>query len=291
MGLSIVSLTICIAFSQKYFACKDLGDKIRFVNKICCTHTTIPTVLRLAYSSSLGSDLASQCLAYSVIDKEKLDIAHKLLTLGCASDVTSGRLKLAAFYLIQDNFVMAEHVLHRIHENYTYLVSHCRSTPTEEALFKILENNLSAAEFVRQYVAFPVLYFQSEIHCMPQALILNMFVSSRPRLLNHGPSQCVYVDPQFFLHYLEYQCYFRQGRTSHKMAALDNMLWVVYYTNLEYRDSAFSLLACCLMQEEMYINAWKVLCKSMRLQNENNAAMWQIAFLIKYAFRFLRMRQ
>ncbi|KAL3855298.1 hypothetical protein ACJMK2_014514 [Sinanodonta woodiana] len=291
MGIAILSLTNLIAFSQKMFACQDLCEKINFVNKICCTHTTIPTVLRLFYSSSLGSELASQCLAYSVIDKEKLDIAHEFLALGCASDVTSGRLKLAAFYLMQDNYIIAEYVLHLIHENYTYLVRYCKSTPTEEALCKMLENNLSVAEFVRKYVAFPVLYFQSEIHCMPQALILNMFVSRGPRLLDHVPSQCVCVDPEFFLHYLEYQCYFWQGKTSHKMAALNNMMWVVFYTNLEYGDSALSLLACCLMQEGMYMNAWKVLCMSMRFQNEHNAAMWHMAFLIKYAFRFLRIRQ
>ncbi|KAL3855301.1 hypothetical protein ACJMK2_014517 [Sinanodonta woodiana] len=291
MGITIVSLTNFIAISQEDIALQDLDEKIGFVKKICCAHTTIPEVLRCFYSSSLGSDLASQCLAYGVIDKERLDIAHELLSLGCASDVTSGRLKLAAFYLIQDNFIMAEHVLHLIHKNYSYLVSDWSTIPTEGALSKMLENNLSVAEFVRQYVALPVLYFQSDIHCMPQALILKMFLSRGCDISDPYPSQCACVDPKFFLHYLEYQCYFQQGKASHKMAALNNMMWVVFYTNLKYRDSALSLLTCCLMQDGKYMNAWKVLCISMRLQNEHNVAMWQIAFLIKDAFRFLNHRQ
>ncbi|KAL3855306.1 hypothetical protein ACJMK2_014522 [Sinanodonta woodiana] len=291
IGFSIYILAGSIQTAHKSLACRDLGNKIGLVKKLCCTQKTIQTVLEMLCSSSLGSDLASQCLAQALIDPERLDIAHELLTFGRSSDVTSGRLKLAAFYLMQDKFVMAENVLHQIQENYTYHVIDYNTYPTKETLCDILEKNLSTAEFVRQFIALPVCYFQSEIHCMPKALILKMFLSRGSHIIDACPSQCACVDPKVFLHYLEYQCYFRLGKTSHKMAALDNMLWVLFNKHLEYRDSALSLLASCLMQEGMYTNAWKVLCISMWLQNECNAAMWQIAFLINDAFKLLRLRQ
>ncbi|KAL3855299.1 hypothetical protein ACJMK2_014515 [Sinanodonta woodiana] len=291
MGLSIYILTGNIQQAQMRFACEDMDNKIGFVKKICSTHTTIQTVLTVFCSSGLGSDLASQCLSQDVIDQDRLDIAHELLTFGCSSDVTSGRLKLAVFYLMQDNLIMAENVLHQIQDNYTYLVADCRTNPPAKALCQIRENNLSTAEFVRQYIALPVCFSQSEIHCMPKALILKIFISRRSYLIDTCPPQCACVDPTFFLHYLECQCNFLQGKTSHKMAALYNMIWDVFYKNLKFMDSALSLLASCLMQDGKYMNAWTVLCISMRLQNEHNAAMWQIAFLINDAFRLLRLRQ
>ncbi|KAL3855641.1 hypothetical protein ACJMK2_014848 [Sinanodonta woodiana] len=290
MRISFAFLSGSIEEAGIKFACQDLSNKIGFVKKICSTHTTIQTLIEMFCSSSLGSDLASQCLSQEVIDQDRLDIAHDLLVLGCSSDVTSGRLKLAVFYLMQDNLIMAESVLHQIQEDYTYLVSEYNTYWPEEALCKILEDNLSATEFVRQYVAYPVYYVQSEMHCMPKALILKMFLSREIHVPDPCPSRSVYVHPHVFLHYLEYQCYFLQGKIPHKLAALDNMLCVVFDKDLEYRDSALSLLACCLMQEGMYINAWKVLCISMRLQNEHNAAMWQITFLINRAFWLKRQR-
>ncbi|KAL3855645.1 hypothetical protein ACJMK2_014852 [Sinanodonta woodiana] len=291
MAFAVLTLNLEIEVARKMFACQYLDNKISFLTKICCTHTTTDPVLKMFFSSILGSNLASQCLAQDVINQERLNIAHELLALGCLSDVTSGRLKLAVFYLMQGNFIMTEHVLHQTQEKYTYLVTDYNMYPREEALCKILENNLSASEFVRQYVAYPVSFCQSEIHCMPKALIMKMFLSRRSHIIDNCPPQCACVDPKVFLHYLKYQCYLRQGKASHKMAALDNMMRVVFYEGLKYRDSALNLLACCLMQEDMYINAWKVFCISIRLHSEHNAAIWQIAFLINDAFLLLRYRQ
>ncbi|KAK3599459.1 hypothetical protein CHS0354_006580 [Potamilus streckersoni] len=96
------------------------------------------------------------------------------------------------------------------------------------------------------------------------------------------------IDPKVYLHFLEFICYYRQNKISHKNVALENMIFVIEHKLDCIKDSDLKLLAYCLKQEGKLINAFNVLCKSMKQKEKHNAAKWQIATLINVAFRFLR---
>ncbi|KAL3860138.1 hypothetical protein ACJMK2_010303 [Sinanodonta woodiana] len=253
----------------------------------------ICTILRSFCCSSLGSYLASKCCQEDGIDQEGLDMAHEFLLLGSHSDVASGKLKLAAFYLMQNNVVTAESILEHIEKNYTFLVVSVDSETTNDIVhLRIEDENLSTSELVRNYYAFPVPYLPSEICCTPRALIPETFRTTGSNQSSQDPyfdfrQSWAVVDPKLYLHFLEYQCYHQQYKFRQKMAALENMIWVIRYEDLEYKDTALNLLAYCLKQEGFLVAAYKVLFMSVKLRNHNNGAKWQIGCFINTAFRCL----
>ncbi|KAL3860634.1 hypothetical protein ACJMK2_010730 [Sinanodonta woodiana] len=256
----------------------------------------ICTILRSFCCSSLGSCLASKCCQEEVIDQEVLDMAHEFLLLGLYSDVASGKLKLAAFYLTQNNVVTAERVLQNIENNYTFLVANVETEFTKDIIqHRIEDENLSTTELVQNYTAFPVPYLRSEIHCTPRALIPEMFrttgsnQSFQDPYTNYSQSWAV-VDPKLYLHFLEYQCYHQQYKIRQKMAALENMIWVIQFEHMAYKDTALNLLAYCLTKEGFLVDAYKVLSRSVKLRNHNNGAKWQICCLINTAYRCMGSR-
>ncbi|KAK3599472.1 hypothetical protein CHS0354_006594 [Potamilus streckersoni] len=249
----------------------------------------ITTVLWKFYCSIIGSKLASKSLYRESPDQQGLDMAQELLLWGSSSDVACGKLKLAAFYLALDNFDLAEDVLNEVHANYTYKISNMSCQDFQAKL----NENLTISQIISHCFAFPVIYEPSEIKCIHKALIPEMFGTAG--LDKRNPDE-IYsinlarIDPDVYLHFLEFICYYRQNKTSHKNVAIENMIYVIEH-ELDYiKNSDLNLLAYCLKQEGKLINAFNVLCKSMK-QEKYNAAKWQIATLINVAFRFLRGRQ
>ncbi|KAL3859393.1 hypothetical protein ACJMK2_009616 [Sinanodonta woodiana] len=253
----------------------------------------IYTILHRFYCLNLGSHVASQCMKQENIDQERLDMASEFLLLGSSSDVASGKLKLATFYLLQNNVILAENILQNIEENYTFLVS---NIPTEAIkdyiIFTIVNENISTTEIVRYYCALPVPYLPSEMYCTPRALIPEMFRSTGSQQIALNPDKDYWqswavVDPKFYLYFLQHQCYHQQNKITHKLVALSNMIWVIRHEQLNYKDTALNLLAYCLKEEGFLVQSYSVLSKSMKLKNHNNAAKWQIAHLLNAAFRLL----
>ncbi|KAL3857526.1 hypothetical protein ACJMK2_012186 [Sinanodonta woodiana] len=251
----------------------------------------VKTFLRKFYYSNIGSKLASLCFSSESPDQRGLDIAHELLLLGSSSDVTSGKLKLAAFYLVIDNLDMCEGVLNEIRANdtYTILYPFHLYQPILEAK---LNENLTVSEIISHCTSFPIAYEPlEEMKCIPKALIPEMF---RTTGFEQDDPDISYteniarIDPKVYLHFVEFLCYYRQNKTSHKQAALDNIIYAIQHEHVQFKDTALNLLAHCLRLEGRIINAHKVLMKSMKLKNGHNAAKWHISTFINAAFRFLR---
>ncbi|KAL3860142.1 hypothetical protein ACJMK2_010307 [Sinanodonta woodiana] len=256
----------------------------------------ICTILRSFWCSSLGGYLASKCCQEEVIDQEGLDVAQEFLLLGSYSDVASGKLKLAAFYLMQNKVILAESILENIEKNYTFLVASLDSDTTKDiVILGIEDETLSTTELVRNYSAFPVPYLPSEIHCTPRALIPEIFRTTGSNQSSQDPysdfrQSWAVVDPKLYLHFLEYQCYHQQCKICQKMAALENMILVIRYERMKYKDTALNLLAYCLKKEGLLVEAYKVLSRSVKLRNHDNGAKWQIGCLINTAFGCLGSR-
>ncbi|KAL3883195.1 hypothetical protein ACJMK2_029485 [Sinanodonta woodiana] len=253
----------------------------------------IKTILWKLKCSILGSRLASKSLSLETPDQHGLDMAQELLLWGSSSDVASGKLKLAALYVVLDNLDMSRDVLREIQNNYNYKISD-EGGMSQHTLQAILNENLSTTQLVSQYFALPVLYHPSEINCTPKAVIPEIFRSTES---NQGRAYKRYIIkyamicPKFYLYFLQFLCYQRQNNMSHKHAALENMIYFIQYEPRVLKDTSLNLLAYCLTQEGRLMNAYSVLCKSMKLTNEYNAARWHIATLINAAFRFLRNEQ
>ncbi|KAL3883290.1 hypothetical protein ACJMK2_029572 [Sinanodonta woodiana] len=253
----------------------------------------INTILWKLHCSIIGSKLASKSLSLETPDRHGVDMAQELLLWGSSSDVASGKLKLAAFYLVQDNLDMCRDVLCEIQRNYNYKISEEEGV-SQHTLQAIVSENLSTTQLVSQYFALPVLYHPSEINCIPKALIPEIFhvtESNQDNEYKQHFKKRVIIDPEFYLYFLAFLCYQRQNNMSHKNVALDNMIYVIRHKHLEYKDTSLNLLAYCLTQDGRLTNAYSVLCKSMKLKNEHSGAKWYIATLINAAFRVLRGEQ
>ncbi|KAK3576552.1 hypothetical protein CHS0354_011230 [Potamilus streckersoni] len=216
------------------------------------------------YSSFIGSKLASKKLSKETPDLHALGIAQEFLLLGSSSDVSSGKLKLAAFYLARDNLGMSEYVLNEIHEHFCYKISEWNiiTTHTFQAL---LTENLSTTRLISQCVAFPVHYQPLEINCVPKALIPEMFRFTGQDQDDSHENDCqeqVRVDPKFYLYFLEFTCHHQQNKSPHKKAAQENMMFAIRHEDLKFMDTSLNLLAYCMMQEGRLVNSFNVLCKS-----------------------------
>ncbi|KAL3859616.1 hypothetical protein ACJMK2_009830 [Sinanodonta woodiana] len=256
----------------------------------------IRTILKRFYCSNIGSHLASQCLKQQTIDQEGIDTAYEFLLLGSSSDVASGKLKLATFYLLQNNALLAENILQNIEENYTFLVSNVAAERVKDYnIVRIVNENISTTDVVRYLFPFPVPYLPSEMYCTPRALIPEMFRSTGSQHVSLNPDKDYWqawavVDPKIYLHFLQHQCYHQQNKMTHKIFALSNMIWVIRHEQLKYKDTALNLLAYCLKEDGFLVQSYAVLFKSMKLKNHHNAAKWQIARLVNDAFKWLRGR-
>ncbi|KAL3882948.1 hypothetical protein ACJMK2_029250 [Sinanodonta woodiana] len=238
------------------------------------------------HCSSIGLKLASKSLSLEIPDHNSLDVAHEFLLWGSSSDVASGKLKLAAFYLVQDNLDMSKDVFNEIHKSYNYNVTESNIL-SRDTLQAILRENLSTTQLISQYFALSVLYHPSEVNCIPKALIPEMFCSTGSHE-GRAYKQCVRINPTVYLHFLEFLCYHREHNWLHKKVALDNMISVIRFKDIQYKVTALNVLAYSLTQEGRLKIVYKILCKSMKLIKENNGAKWHLATLVNATFRFLR---
>ncbi|KAL3859566.1 hypothetical protein ACJMK2_009782 [Sinanodonta woodiana] len=253
----------------------------------------ICNILQRLYCSNIGSHLASQCLKQQTIDQEGLDMAYEFLLLGSSSDSASGKLKMANFYLLQNNVILAENILQNIEENYAILILNVAvGNSNELTVLRIVNENISTTDIVRHYCAFPVPYLPSEMYCTPRALIPEMFRSTGSHHVSLNPDgyywqSLAVVDPVLYLYFLHHQCCHLQNKITHKMVALSNMIRVILHGMLKYKDTALNVLAYSLKEDGFLVQSYAVPSKSMKLKNHHNAAKWQIAHLVNYAFRWL----
>ncbi|KAL3857136.1 hypothetical protein ACJMK2_011831 [Sinanodonta woodiana] len=137
------------------------------INKmfVCCQtpRREIRSILWKMLCSFNSSKLASEIISEEIEDEHALDMSQELLLWGSSSDVTSGKLKLAAFYFIQSNIEITEDVLNEIHENYSYTILDQTGT-FEYILQSQLSEDLSTTQLTSRYVAFPVQYHYLEIN-------------------------------------------------------------------------------------------------------------------------------
>ncbi|KAL3857559.1 hypothetical protein ACJMK2_012211 [Sinanodonta woodiana] len=276
----------------------------------------IDNVVRSLVCSAAGIYLASQSLKPETYNQEKRIVAHKLLLWGSTSDVASGKLKLATFYLALGNLETMEEVLNQVVASFTDIV--CEEGYTfYSTLSKMLHEDLSTAKFIQNYVAFKVCYNNSDIHIIPKVLIYEIFKSTGSELDVDVFKSRVFpiaeVQALIYLYFLQYQCFHLQGRVLQTCVALNNMTWVcndyfakateilksltiifdrqVVHTEIPERlkvlTTSLNLMAYCLKQNRRLMDAFKVFCASMKLTNQNNGAKWQIATFINYAFSLL----
>ncbi|KAL3857270.1 hypothetical protein ACJMK2_011957 [Sinanodonta woodiana] len=276
-------------------------------------------IVRSLFCSSLGNHVASQSLEHKIPNKETLIMAHELLLWGCSSDVASGNLKLAAFYLSQNNLDAMENVLNHVNAKLTHTVfDNGALVLNESTLSQIPHDVLSIAKLLQHSFAFIVYYGSMDIHIIPKVLTFEIFRSTtsepiaEPLLLNWIPIAA--VGPSLYLYFLQYQCFHLQGRVVRSSVALNNMIWIYkqefdrcmncmtddfmkpYWTksrliNLSRATTALNLIASCLIQDRRLLDGFKVLCKSMQMTNQHNAAKWQIATFIIFVMRTSNVRQ
>ncbi|KAK3587133.1 hypothetical protein CHS0354_006775 [Potamilus streckersoni] len=282
----------------------------------------IGNVLRALICSVLGNHLASQSIKQEIYHQEKLILAHEILLLGSYSDVASGKLKLAAFYLARGMLDEMEEVINQVDANFTHNVFEALDLVGNlNAVLKILQEHHSKAKFIQKCLALTVYYSKLDIHCIPKVLIFEIFRSTGSKCsllmlaLNGFP--IALVTARVYLYFLQYQCFYLQGRVAQRIVALNNMIWVSkdYYQKctdlVEHMNNMFgihvfhteftqvslfvttsmNLLAYCLKQDGRPMDAFKVLCLSMNLFNQNNGAKWQIAIFINSVIRILWGRQ
>ncbi|KAL3859407.1 hypothetical protein ACJMK2_009630 [Sinanodonta woodiana] len=278
---SVVGMTLVDIHNTWFFLLRDGVQKNSPLFKGLSSNTVgreICTILQRFCCSTLGSYLGSQCLKHRSIDQEGLDMAYEFLLFGSASDVASGKLKLATFCLLQNKGILAENILQNIEENYTFLVSNVAAGKIKNHIdLRVVNENISTTDIVRYYCAFAVPYLPSEMYCTPKALIPEMFRSTGSDQISLNPRKDFWqswavVDPNFYLYFLQHQCYHQQNKITHAMVALSNMIWVILHEQLNYKDTALNLLAYCLKEDGFLVQSCAVLSNSMKLKNSNNAA-------------------
>ncbi|KAL3857807.1 hypothetical protein ACJMK2_012442 [Sinanodonta woodiana] len=293
---SAIMLRVCIQRTVQYAFSNDWIFYSRVtVRRFFChkPRREVHTILRTFLCSFIGSKLAAQSLIDENLDNHSLDMAQEFLLWGSSSDVTSGKLKLAAFYLVQDNLNICKDVLNEIHEKYSYKILD-QNNKSRHMLQAILSENLSTSQLISQYIAFPVHYHPSEMNITPKALIIEMFRSTgSDEVFSHKNylRKLASVDPKVYLYFLDFLCYHRQNKRLHKVVALNNMIFVIQHERLDFMDTALNLLAYCLIQEGIFLGAYNILCKSMKLKKALNASKWQITTILNHSFRFRRSEQ
>ncbi|KAL3856999.1 hypothetical protein ACJMK2_011703 [Sinanodonta woodiana] len=149
-------------------------NNISNVNVFKSSHRSSQDVVQIKRSlfcSSLGNHLVSQSLEQKIPNKEKLIIAQELLLWGSSSDVASGNLKLAAFYLSQSNLDAMEMVLNHVDAKLTHIVVDIGALVLDEStLSQIPMDDLSVVNLVQHSFAFIVYYGPMDIHIVPKVL-------------------------------------------------------------------------------------------------------------------------
>ncbi|KAK3587131.1 hypothetical protein CHS0354_006773 [Potamilus streckersoni] len=334
------SLCINLSYTNEYFLAQTISELMKNLDYLSVsllltdrekfsifkprhgTRQEIGIVLRALFCSAFGNHLASQSLKQEMCHQEKLIVAHEFLLLGSSSDVASGKLKLAAFYLAMGKLDAMEDMLKQVDANFTHTVYERWDIYNNLSAFsKIPQEHLSITNFIQKCFAFTVFYSLSDIHCIPKVLIFEIFRSTDLEgtfnIFALGCFPLAVVTAKAYLYFLQYQCYLLKGRVAQRYVSLNNMICVYkdYYhkflflmESLEtvcatngslvemspvfiFITTSMNLMAYCLKQEGRPMDAFKVLCLSMKANNQNNGAKWQIATFINSAIKMLWVRQ
>ncbi|KAL3857001.1 hypothetical protein ACJMK2_011705 [Sinanodonta woodiana] len=309
--------TVCfLAYVLDILCVIAVVNNMRNINVFKSSHgprQNVVNIVRSLFCSSLGNHLASQSLKHKIPNKEKLIMAQELLLWGSSSDVASGNLKLAAFYLSQSNLDAMEKVLNHVDAILTHIVFDNGALVLDEStLSQIPMDDFSVVSLVQHSFAFNVYYGPLDIHIVPKVLTFEMFryTASAPiveALFSHW-IPIAEVRPSLYLYFLQYQCFHLQGRVARSSVALNNMIWTYkqeldrcmncttddflkpYWTQSRFlcssrANTSLNLIAYCLIQGRRLMDGFKVLCTSMTLKNQHNAAKWQIATFITCIIR------
>ncbi|KAK3587132.1 hypothetical protein CHS0354_006774 [Potamilus streckersoni] len=317
---NILIQTICHIVSALHFFCLNCGiyhlSNVRLFRSRHGSRQEISNIVHSIFFSFLGTHLASQSLKQERYNQEDLIAAQELLLLGSSSDVAVGKLKLAAFYLAQGKVNTMEEVLNQVDANFTHTVCEQGDIRLKQStLSKILHEDLSTGKFIQNCLALSVCYSPSDIHCVPKVLIFEIFRSTGSEqsfdMITSVILNMPIVRARVYLYFLQYQCFHRQGQVTHRLVALNNMIWEFtdYYQKLldimenttvnfgrryflsemiewlGYGTTSLNLMAYCMKQDGRPRDAFKVLYLSMKLKNQHNAAKWQIATYVNSSMR------
>ncbi|KAL3857258.1 hypothetical protein ACJMK2_011949 [Sinanodonta woodiana] len=292
-----------------------LENILSFVNLGLSTHDTINinvpmlshglreevvSIVRSLHCSAIGIYLTSQSLEQEIPNQDTLTMAQEFFFWGTNSDVASGQLKLAAFYLVRNDLNAMEEVLNHVDVKLAHIGFRAWGMiPSENTCSKIVHEKVSLAQLVRNYIALQVFYHASDVHSIPKPLITEIFRSTvsiprADRTISHW-IPIVGLEAKMYLYFLQYQCYHLQRRGVPSLVALGNMVLAsqvdVHILDIVRTISVqtcimarvttnLNLVAYCLIQRVRPMYAFKVLCKSMKMKTHHNAAMWQIATFV-----------
>ncbi|KAK3587127.1 hypothetical protein CHS0354_006770 [Potamilus streckersoni] len=314
LSFSFAEKLLMMQFNSTQYKCYIM---LKFIKNTFINVDAVENVL-----TSYHCKTSSQSLKKEMYNQENLIAAHKLLLWGSSSDVAAGKLKLATFYLAQGKIDTMEDLLNEVHANFTQIVFEQGDKLIQRmTLSHILYEDLTAANFIQNCLALMVCYSSSDIHSIPNVLIFEIFRSTGSELcIDLTPSvtlNVAAVRARIYLYFLQYQCFYLQGRVSPRLAALNNIILVLtdYYQKLLYTmqdmiinlqthyfrtfmldwlgyvTTSLNLMSYCLKQDGRQLDEFKVLCLSMKLKNQHNAAKWQISVCISSSMRILWARQ
>ncbi|KAL3856653.1 hypothetical protein ACJMK2_011381 [Sinanodonta woodiana] len=259
---------------QGYQGCSTvLQDALSVLISLLCSH--------------FGSQLASFCIAENRIGCRCMELAHLFLRIGAPSDVTTGRLKLAGFYLRLGYAPLAEKVLTAVEQDLIHYVSDVSPVTmqhiTDENFQKIVSEEITTHQIFRSCLALSVMYLPSEIHCTPPPLCYEMFWSEGvdPGLSDH--TLWLELDARPFLYFLLHQTYSALGMKIQRLAAFQNLAEAIEEEKITHPDTNLNLIAYCLRQEGQTYIALECLQQSLQIKPGQNWAIWQICDMLNEA--------
>ncbi|KAK3587136.1 hypothetical protein CHS0354_006777 [Potamilus streckersoni] len=255
-------LDLLIKLIQEYQSCREVLQDDLFV------------WIKLLYSH-FGCQLASSCFARGNFYGQEIETAHMYLQYGESSDVTSGRLRLAGFYLKLGYPALAEEVLTAVERYFKHYVCDLATVDIidmdDVTIHEIVSGNLTTLQTYRNCLALSVLYLPSEIHCIPPPLSNELFWSV---------CEFVVVDARPYMYFLQHQTYLALAKSRERTVALENLASASSQKRIRHHEMYLNLLAYCLRQEECVLEGLECLFRSLRIRPEYNGAIWQICDIL-----------
>ncbi|KAL3869865.1 hypothetical protein ACJMK2_042492 [Sinanodonta woodiana] len=221
--------------------------------------------------SHFGCQLASSCFERLDINGQEIMRAHSYIQYGASSDVTSGRLKLAGFYIKLGCLSLAEEVLTAVERDFKHCVCELAITDIvdmdEVTIKEIVSRDPTTLETYRFFLALSVLYRRSEIYCILPPLCYELFRSD---------CELVEVDARPYMYFLQYLTYVVLGKSKERIVALNNLALASSRERIRHHEMCLNLLAYCLRQEGKWYESLECLFQSLRIRPENDATIWQL---------------
>ena len=224
---------------------------------------------------------------------EKILMSDKWKELGAMSDCYSLKLKQATFLFMLGQYDVSLALLKTATENNIARTRisfcYCRDMPVTHPseLYAIVhEHDISCQDFLCSYIAPCVVYLQSEIHIVPNALAYEMIRSfGMPVDSKDDYDDCWFdwavIDSKMLLYFLLFLNHMKLGLLTQAKTDIDHMQ-LVYSNdgNLGHKETALNILSWCYKQLGMHGSALECLRQSITKQQTHNAAAWHLAFLI-----------